>query len=264
MNIKFISVITVLFVLILACSNTPTALPTTTGISQNQVVQPANDTSVPITQTSIPSDTPLPLPTNTRIPTNTPRPPNTPKPTNTKTPTPAPVVLIGSGDSVVDTNWSGPGLLYITYTGGGNFAVWNYSANGERISLLVNTIGSYSGTVPLDFGSDEVTTRLEITASGNWEIQIVSILMMRIEHIPGTFTGSGDDVVYLAGGAPDLMVVDASTANGNFAIWSYGDSGRDLLVNEIAPYTGTVIVPRDDFILEITAEGSWSIEVKTP
>jgi hypothetical protein len=116
----------------------------------------------------------------------------------------------------------------------------------------------------LDFGSDEVTTRLEITASGNWEIQIVSILMMRIEHIPGTFTGSGDDVVYLAGGAPDLMVVDASTANGNFAIWSYGDSGRDLLVNEIAPYTGTVIVPRDDFILEITAEGSWSIEVKTP
>jgi hypothetical protein len=42
-------------------------------------------------------------------------------------------------------------------------------------------------------------------------------------------------------GRPDLLKVDASQAKGNFAIWGYGND-RDLLVNEIAPYSGTVVV----------------------
>jgi hypothetical protein len=79
---------------------------------------------------------------------------------------------------------------------------------------------------------------------------------------PGTFTGYGDDVVLLTGGTPDLLKVDATAAKGNFAIWTYG-SARDLVVNEIAPYTGTVLVGSDSDILVISAERAWSIEVTT-
>lgn len=248
--------VTVFILVAISCSNTPTALPST--IIQNQG---ANPTSISPIETLIPSETAIPTITNTPKPTNTPLPTNTPKPTKTSTPTPEPVLITGTGDSVENVNWNGAGLLHITYTGDGNFAIINYDTNGERIDLLVNTIGTYEGTVPLDF-IDEDTARFEIKASGSWEIQILPLDNVRVETIPGTFTGKGDDVIAIAGGTPDLMIVDASTAEGNFVIWSYGNQ-KDLLVNEIAPYDGTVILSKDTFMLVINAEGDWSIEIKT-
>lgn len=70
----------------------------------------------------------------------------------------------------------------------------------------------------------------------------------------------GDDVILLAGGTPDLLKVDASAARSNFVIWGYGERRR-LLVNEIAPYDGTVIAGKDTLVLAIEAEGRWQIEV---
>jgi len=68
--------------------------------------------------------------------------------------------------------------------------------------------------------------------------------------------------VMLYGGKPDLLKIDASKAHSNFVIWAYGTM-RDLLVNEIAPYTGTVIAKSDTIILVIEASGEWSIAVTT-
>jgi hypothetical protein len=81
--------------------------------------------------------------------------------------------------------------------------------------------------------------------------------------VPGVLEGTGDDVVILLGESPDLLKVDAGQATSNFAIWAYGDDGRDLAVNEIAPYTGTVLVNRSTYLLVIQAEGSWSIDITT-
>ena len=155
------------------------------------------------------------------------------------------------------------------YSGSGNFVVWNYGADGEKIDLLVNTIGKYEGTRPLDFLSDEQTARFQIEGRGQWEIQILPFEQIRRVDIPGTFDGKGDDVIYMKGtGRPDLLKVDAGQAKNNFVIWGYGN-GRDLLVNDIAPYSGTVIVasslPTSNgaLVLVIEAEGSWSIEVMT-
>lgn len=222
-------------------------------------------TSTP-TDTAIPTNTPAP--TNTPKPTNTPEPINMPRPTVTFTPALAPIILSGTGDSVVDVQkWDGPALAHITYSGSGHFAVWNYGANGEKIDLLVNTIGKYEGTLPLDFLSDEQTARFQIEGRGPWEIQVVPFEQIRRIDIPGTFDGNGDDVVYMRGtGRPDLLKIDAGQAKSNFAIWGYGN-GRDLLVNEIAPYSGTVVVasslPTSDgaLVLVIKATGNWSIEV---
>jgi hypothetical protein len=179
------------------------------------------------------------------------------------TPVPTPVTLSGSGDSVVNVaKWEGPAIVHITYNGGRNFAVWNYDADGKMIDLLVNTIGRYEGTRPLDF-LGEHTTRFVIKSSGPWEIQVLPLQRIRRVNIPGTFQGKGDDVVYLQGaGKPDVLKVDASKARSNFVIWAYGKK-RDLVVNEIAPYTGVTIVDMDTFLLVIEAEGNWSIEVTT-
>jgi len=127
----------------------------------------------------------------------------------------------------------------------------------------VNTLGRYQGTVPLDFLDDQHTSRFEINASGQWEIQVLPLSQVRREQIPGTITGTGDDIVFLDGANPDLLQVDATKAKGNFVIWAYGDR-RDLVVNEIAPYQGTVVVSRDTMILVISeGGGEWTMEVTT-
>ena len=214
--------------------------------------------------TATPRPTDTPHPTNTPKPTNTPRPTNTPAPTLTPTPIPEPIILNGNGDSVVDMEkWSGPAIARITYTGSRNFAVWNYDSNGEKIDLLVNIIGRYQGTVPIDFLDNQHTARFEVNASGQWEIQVLPLSEIRREQIPGTITGTGDDVIFLDGTNPDLLQIDATKAKGNFAIWAYGNR-RNLVVNEIATYQGTVVVSRDTIILVISeGGGEWTIEVTT-
>jgi hypothetical protein len=129
------------------------------------------------------------------------------------------IILTGSGDSVVDVSkWDGPAILDITYTGGSNFIVWSYGSDGERIDLLVNTIGAYRGKRPIDFRSDEHTVRFEIKSSGSWEIWVLPLEYITQFNIPGTYEGTGDDVIALVGGTPDLLTADASMASHNFII----------------------------------------------
>lgn len=204
-------------------------------------------------------------PTNTLAPTDTPAPTDTSVPTFTSTPLPQPIVLTGTGDSVVDfSKWDGPAILHVTHNGGGNFVLWNNDASGNHIDLLINTIGSYQGTLPLDFLDIEQTTRFEVNAGGTWEIQVLPFAMVRKENIPGIIQGVGDEVIAFTGAAsPDLLKADASGASGNFVVFTFGDSGRDLALNEIAPYTGTVAAARGTYVIVITATGPWSIEVTT-
>jgi hypothetical protein len=207
-----------------------------------------------------PPPTETKFPTVAALPTSTPRPTTTPRPTATRTPVPQPIIRSGTGDDVVDIDkWEGAALLHISYQGGRNFVVWSYDAAGNQMQLLVNTIGQYEGTVPLDFRADEHTARLQIESSGPWSLQVLPLSEIRILQVPSTFEGAGDDVVAFAA-TPDLLRVDASRAESNFVIWAYGQY-VDLLVNEIAPYTGVVVAGSDTAVIAVTADGEWSIEV---
>jgi hypothetical protein len=260
-----------LIIAIVVSTKSNVANPTSTIVSSP--TQPQPTATLPPTDTQTPEYTPTisltptitDTPTITQTPTKTPLPSNTPLPSKTFTPTANPYKYNGQGDSVIDITKpdpSGPAILKITYAGGGNFAIWNYDDLGNKIDLLVNTIGSYTGTRPIDFLVGENTARLEITASGKWTIEIQSLSEVRTQPIPGTITGTGDDVILLVGSNPDLLKIDASATHHNFVIWAYGTS-RDLLVNEIGPYTGTVIAGPDTQILVIEAVGKWIIEVTT-
>jgi hypothetical protein len=257
-----------LFIVIVTNSNKAKQV---TSISSPTIGPSATEAPPTETATSIYTSTPSLTPTITDTPTITPTPTitstptKTPLPSKTPTATANPFLYEGRGDQVVDITKpdpSGPGIMKISYSGGGNFVVENYDDQGNQIELLVNVIGSYKGTVPLDFLENESTTRLQITSSGNWTIEILPMTEVRQETIPGQIAGVGDDVVYLNGTNPDLLKVDASSARDNFVVWSYG-SNRNLLVNQIAPYTGTVILPNDTTILVIQATGKWSLAVTT-
>jgi len=264
----------IIAIAVLAYGCAPSQNSIQTAIAQTQSAWTATPSLTPTslaTSTPTYTSTPSLTPTITDTPTITPTftitstPTKTPLPSKTPTATANPFLYTGKGDQVLDITKpdpSKPAIMKINYSGGSNFAVQNYDAQGNQIDLLVNVIGSYKGTVPLDFLENESTTRLQITSSGNWTIEILPITEMRRETIPGQITGLGDDVVYLNGTNPDLLKVDASSAQDNFVVWSYG-SRRNLLVNEIAPYTGTVIMPNDTTILVIQATGKWSLEVTT-
>lgn len=198
----------------------------------------------------------------TLTPSATPLPTNTPIPTATNTPLPQPVTLSGSGDSVVDVLWDGPGILTITHNGGGNFAIQSYDANNNYMDLLVNTIGNYQGTLPLDLLDREDTARFQITAGGSWQIVISPLVSARVFELPAVITGVGDDVLIIRGGNADTIAAD-NQGNGNFAVWSYSSSGRDLVFNEIAPYTGTALLKSDTFLLVIVAQSNWTLDIKS-
>lgn len=168
-----------------------------------------------------------------------------------------PFEVSGSGDDIVDlvVPENEPAVAEITYDGGSNFSVLTFDAAGNRIDLLVNEIGSYSGTVPLNFMANEEVAEAEITASGPWTIAVRPLKDAR--QGTASTTGRGADVVLVEGlGDRARMTHNGSS---NFAVHAYG-SGRDLLVNEIGPYEGTVRVPAGTVVLVVEADGDWTVD----
>lgn len=183
----------------------------------------------------------------------------------TGTPVIEPLIISGSGDSVVDID-KPVGLAIAHITGNQEsrfFSVKNYDINGNGLDLLVNTTDVYDGVRPLDFDSDEHTTRFEITSSGDWKIEVLSISSSRIVQVPGIVEGFGDEVIILEGEDPDLAIIRGNNESRYFGVISYSINGSylDLHVNTTDPYEGTVILDSDTKIFEIKSSGKWEIEI---
>lgn len=251
--------------LCVVCYGITLLFPSTPKPSTPVAQSSSDQASASPSETPLPSKTPAPTDTptqtNTPIPTRTPRPTNTPRPSPTPTQPPKPIVLTGKGDQVVDVEkWDGAALARIKNTGGGNFVLWNYDADGNQIDLLVNTIGNYSGTIPIDFLDVEHTARFQVKSNGSWEITLLPLTEMELFLVPGSYDGNGDNVLALFGSTPDLLKADASKADGNFVVWGYSNT-KDLVINEIAPYEGTTILDSGTLVLEVKAEGPWHLEI---
>jgi hypothetical protein len=244
----------ILIAVMLSACAAPTATPTNTPTATATLTNTATVTSTrTATNTPTVTRTPTPRPTATR--------------TRTPTPTAAPVTYSGSGDTIVDLKSIGwktgtQALIYITHLGNrGNFVVENYDAGNNRIDLLVNEIGNYKGLLPFDWF--EASARIAIQARGDWTIELIP-LSPTAGHslmVPGKYESDlMADVVFLRGGKPDILT--AVCPKSNFVIWDYTADNRDLLINEIGPYEGTVIVTASTVhILVIECGGPWSIEI---
>lgn len=165
------------------------------------------------------------------------------------------VTIEGSGDDIVDVPVVDDHILVATFThdGQSNFAVTSYDQGGNRLDLMVNHIGSYQGTVPYNF---EVSpNELEINADGPWTVSISDLLEQ--PALEDSQDGVGDQVLLLATSG---RLTATHGGDSNFALLAWGQR-RDLLVNEVGAYEGTVRLP-EAIALEIVADGEWSLLVQ--
>ena len=166
----------------------------------------------------------------------------------------------GTGSEVVMLDPLGEDVFYaaVTHDGSSNIALWSVDENGQDIDLLVNEIGGYEGKVALNFGEDPAALRID--ADGAWTIDLVHLAEAPRWDGEGVYEDRGDSVLIVDGVADGLTPVTLThDGESNFAIWAWGESYPDLIVNDIGAYDGTTLLPDGTLVLQIDADGTWTI-----
>ena len=229
-----------------------------TTVAATAIDAASGDTGAPESAATT-TDVPATASADATIPTPTGAPTTTVAPTTVATTTlaptttvPAPPVLLqGRGDSVVALPDQEAYVAEITHNGTSNFAVATLDSSLNQTDLLVNEIGGFLGRVGVNFDGD--STNLEITADGDWTVTLIPLVQGA--HLLGTtLSGTGKDVLFVNDTAVYTVTHDGTS---NFAVIIYTKSGRDLLVNEIGAYSGSVPVRGPGFIT-VEADGNWS------
>ena len=156
----------------------------------------------------------------------------------------------------------------ISHAGPGKFVVATVEADGKRVEGLVDTTGTYDGTVPIEA---DVDTRGEarpvafsVDADGPWTLTVKPMAAAPVWDLATTLEGTGDQVyrvVPLTGGqAGDFVPFDlAYTGDDHFLVHAYGSAGRSGLADATGDFTEKVGVSDDTFLLGIRGgSGSWS------
>lgn len=81
------------------------------------------------------------------------------------------VLFSGNGDKIVPFTATASGLwiFSLQYSGDGNFIVWIKDEQGNRLAVIANEIGVYTGTKPQSLDAGKYF--LNVTASGPWTIR---------------------------------------------------------------------------------------------
>lgn len=168
--------------------------------------------------------------------------------------------ITGVGDDIVVLDSPIRDIAVATATGSTElrqFTVWSIGEDGEPIDLLVNTIAPYTGTVLLEGWVDPVLA-FEVTASGPWSIVIDDLNSVPTIQKGEPFVGTGDTVLV---SAPTSGLTTLSVAGGDaerqLTVWTLGDT-KDLPINTLSPYEGTVRIASLTELFAITATGEWS------
>lgn len=205
-------------------------------------------------------------PVATATPTPTPASTSTPVPTPSPSPTPELIVpetltYTGRGDDVLllDPEALEPfqSLFFLHISGnaeGRHFAVRGYAEDGDKTELFVNTTDPYDGVT---FDPAGETVMLEITAKGDWQIDIESVFSRPTISIGKTVSGTSDDVILVMEHGTTATITGNADEH-HFAVKSYGDR-NNLMVNTTDSYDGTVMLQDDPLLLEVNAESPWSI-----
>lgn len=150
--------------------------------------------------------------------------------------------------------------------GGGNVVVVLTGPGGRR--LLVNTLGSYSGTTLYPY-APAGRYRLSIQATGVWTAAMVPLTpSMTGDNLVSRFTGSLDEAWVVHVNQAVEPTIDARcSCESNFIVWLRDfRGGGHLLVNEIGNYRGQTLgrpIPRGSYVVEVQASGPWSIKISS-
>ncbi len=173
------------------------------------------------------------------------------------------IKLSGSGNKVPKFTIpeDAAAIATITNKGSANFVVTSLAADGSANALLVNVIGSYSGTVLFDTSLGEHSVALQVESNGSWTITIKPLGSARTWDPSAALAGKGDDVVVVSPAITGLATATITyKGSANFVVTAYSSSGgTDLLVNEIGNYSGESAIPDGTFLLQVEADGNWTV-----
>jgi len=176
--------------------------------------------------------------------------------------------LLGIEDEITDPIPLSEGSLIFTlqHTGDANFIVWLLNCDGDRLELIVNEIGIYSGSraIQIPISGDYY---LEIHADGMWSVKISQPLISQTEDF-SQISGSGPmgtSLYYFDRGLAKFEM--KFSGDGNFIVWLLDEYGNkvELLANEIGSFSGSTgaKIPSDGrYMLDIQADGNWAISLK--
>ncbi|WP_240685956.1 hypothetical protein [Bacillus thuringiensis] len=155
------------------------------------------------------------------------------------------------------------GLAFFEFTNQGsrNFIVHLKDSSGTATQLLVNTIGSYKGTVQTTVPSSG-EYYLEVKSSGGWSSSVTQKASPNREKAPGTVSGHGDDVVFIEVPSGNHIIKLKHTGSRNFIIKV---NDKNLLVNKIGSYEGSASQVFQDtgmYSFGVKADGDWSITIE--
>ena len=191
-------------------------------------------------------------------------------PTSTPPPTPSPtpelgfepIALSGTGDAIPQFTIpaDAPAIATITHQGESNFAVITLAEDGSENDLLVNRIGNYAGTVLFDADEGQHSVAFEVTADGAWTIDIKPVTEARAWDPASAIDGTGDDVLRTDPEPSGLTPITVShQGESNFVVIAHAPDGAALLVNEIGNYSGEVALGAGSVLVQVNADGTWSI-----
>ncbi|MBB1513572.1 TM2 domain-containing protein [Tessaracoccus sp. MC1627] len=167
----------------------------------------------------------------------------------------ATITQSGTGDSVIQLPAEAEAaLVTATHKGSANFVLQTLDGSNQLDDLLVNEIGTYSGTVSYGLMGGE-PTMLQITADGSWTVQIDPVTAAPVA--PAQLSGAGDAVFKYEGGAAVAAVTHDGGAN--FVLQQSDGTWPSLLINEIGAYEGSVPLMAGPSLLLVKADGAWTI-----
>ncbi|MGW9207823.1 TerD family protein [Embleya sp. NPDC055664] len=178
-------------------------------------------------------------------------------------PRPAPAVEYeGRGDRVLSIERpvdAGPFLVELEARGTENFVVWTLDADLETDKLLANTIGVHRSRALVDERGTR-TSRLKIEADGAWTVRLLTPEAAR--PLTDRLEGTGPETVRWAG--PRTVVAMTHAGGSNFIVGTFTEHGDDeaylgTLANVIGDYEGESILPKGPCLIEIEADGAWTL-----
>ena len=185
-----------------------------------------------------------------------------PSPTAEPNPFAFPVVTLkGRGDKIVRFKIPEdlPAIAVVSERGSSNFIVWSLAADGSENDLIVNEIGSYSGTHLFDASAGTHSVAFKVESNGTWTIKIKPVTSAVKWDAASKFTGKRSNVLWVTGEVGDFFVTRIThRGTSNFIVHAYSLDDTELLVNEIGNYTGEQILPVGTILIEVIADGTWT------
>lgn len=178
-------------------------------------------------------------------------------PITTTVPGYEPFGVSGSGDDVFD--FSVPDdqatVLTISHAGDGQFSVTTFGESDELVELLVEADGPYQGDRAVNLILNDAVRSIEVAAGGDWEIR--ARYLGDLERHRDEASGHGDAVVIMDISNPAMEITHSGESDFVVFMWTFQDQG--FLVQETGPVEQTVSTPTGGVVIEIIADGDWSL-----